>query len=40
MEAKVPHADPLGGPVEHPALVDYFTDMSDAGYVSHAHKVN
>lgn len=32
--------DPRGGPVEHPDLIDYFTDLSAQGYVRHAHKVN
>ena len=29
-----------GGPIEHPDVIDYFINLTDQGYVTHAHKVN
>lgn len=32
--------DPLGEPIDHPDLIDYFETRSANGYVRRAHKVN
>ncbi len=33
-------ADPEGGPIDHPDIIDYFCELTDRGYHRHRQSVN